>query len=44
MFTGIVAGMGRICHIEGNDVIRIIIDFGMVFFSVITCFYKHVIC
>tara|TARA_B110001452_G_scaffold253324_1_gene243916 strand:+ start:773 stop:1378 length:606 start_codon:yes stop_codon:yes gene_type:complete len=30
MFTGIVAGMGRICHIEGNDVIRIIIDFGMV--------------
>ena len=30
MFTGIVAGMGRISHIESKDVIRIIIDFGMV--------------
>ncbi len=30
MFTGIVAGMGRISHIEGSNVIRIIIDFGMV--------------
>ena len=30
MFTGIVAGMGRISHIEGNEVIRIVIDFSMV--------------
>lgn len=30
MFTGIVAGMGRISHIESKDVIRIVIDFGMV--------------
>ena len=30
MFSGIVAGMGRISHIEGSNVIRIIIDFGMV--------------
>ena len=30
MFTGIVAGMGRINHIEGKEVIRIDIDFSMV--------------
>ena len=30
MFTGIVAGMGRISHIEEKEVIRIIIDFSMV--------------
>jgi len=30
MFTGIVAGMGRINHIEGKEVIRIVIDFSMV--------------
>ena len=30
MFTGIVAGMGRISHIEKNDVIRLVIDAGMV--------------
>jgi riboflavin synthase len=30
MFTGIVAGMGRISHIEEKEVIRIVIDFSMV--------------
>jgi riboflavin synthase len=30
MFTGIVAGAGRIIEFEGNDVIRIVIDFAMV--------------
>ena len=30
MFTGIVAGTGRIAELEGNDVIRIVIDFAMV--------------
>ena len=30
MFTGIVAGTGRITELEGNDVIRIVIDFAMV--------------
>mgnify|MGYP000282682317 FL=1 len=30
MFTGIVAGMGRISQIEGEEVIRLVIDFGMV--------------
>mgnify|MGYP006215925489 CR=1 FL=1 len=30
MFTGIVAGVGRINHLEGNEVIRIVIDFSMV--------------
>ena len=30
MFTGIVAGMGRISHIEEKDVIRLVIDFSMV--------------
>ena len=30
MFTGIVSGVGRINHLEGNEVIRIVIDFSMV--------------
>ena len=30
MFTGIVAGTGRIIELEGDDVIRIVIDFAMV--------------
>ena len=30
MFTGIVAGTGRITELEGSDVIRIVIDFAMV--------------
>jgi len=30
MFTGIVAGMGRISHIEEKEVNRIVIDFSMV--------------
>lgn len=30
MFTGIVAGTGRITELVGNDVIRIVIDFAMV--------------
>jgi riboflavin synthase len=30
MFTGIVAGTGRIIELEGNDVVRIVIDFAMV--------------
>ena len=30
MFTGIVAGTGRITELEGNDVIRIVIDFAKV--------------
>ena len=30
MFTGIVAGSGRITNISGEDVIRIVIDFTMV--------------
>ena len=30
MFTGIVAGTGRVSNIEGDDVIRIMIDFSLV--------------
>ena len=30
MFTGIVAGTGRIVSISGDDVIRLVIDFSMV--------------
>ena len=30
MFTGIVAGMGRISQIQGDEVVRIVIDFSMV--------------
>ncbi|MDP6870589.1 MAG: riboflavin synthase subunit alpha [Candidatus Poseidoniaceae archaeon] len=30
MFTGIVAGMGQIVKIEGDEVVRLTIDFGMV--------------
>ena len=30
MFTGIVAGTGRIASISGDDVIRLVIDFSMV--------------
>ena len=30
MFTGIVAGTGRISQIQGDEVVRIVIDFSMV--------------